>query len=154
RGELHIPALCLSLLGGIQRGPLMAYVVAASGDGQGNDGLMQRFQLIVCPDPPTRWHNVDRAPDNDAKATAYSLYRRLAELAPERYGAQCESDDDIPALRFDDAAQEVFDAWRDELENRLLSDDLPAALDAHLGKFRSLMPSLALIFHLAECVTE
>jgi Protein of unknown function (DUF3987) len=154
RGELHIPALCLSLLGGIQPGPLAAYVAAASAEGQDNDGFVQRFQLTVWPDPPTTWCDVDRYPDTHAKNTAYAVYQKLAKLVPERYGARCENGETIPALRFDNAAQDAFKTWRDELENRLLAGDLHPAFEAHLAKYRSLMPSLALIFHLAECVTN
>jgi hypothetical protein len=55
-------------------------------------------------------------------------------------------------VRFTDDAQEVFDRWRDELEVRLRSTELPPALESHLAKYRSLMPSLALVFQLIEFV--
>ena len=43
-----------------------------------------------------------------------------------------------------------MDQWRDQLEARLRSNELEAtpAFEAHLSKYRSLMPSLALLFHL------
>jgi hypothetical protein len=155
RGELHVPALCLSLLGGIQPGPLASYVYDASrDDGRGNDGFIQRFQLLVWPDFPTTWRNVDRYPDTQAKNTAYAVYEKLAALVPERYGARWADGETIPALRFDAEAQAAFDEWREDLELRLCSGDLHPALEAHLAKYRSLMPSLALIFHLVECVTN
>jgi hypothetical protein len=62
------------------------------------------------------------------------------------------SEQEIPALRFTDEAQEVFDRWREELEAKLRTEELPPALESHLAKYRSLMPSLALIFHLIEYV--
>jgi hypothetical protein len=55
-------------------------------------------------------------------------------------------------VRFTEDAQEIFDQWRDELEVRLRSTELPPALESHLAKYRSLMPSLALIFQLIEFV--
>src|SRR5215208_7649717 len=58
----------------------------------------------------------------------------------------------IPAVRFTRDAQEIFDQWRNELEVRLRSTELPPALESHLAKYRSLMPSLALIFQLIEFV--
>jgi Protein of unknown function (DUF3987) len=58
----------------------------------------------------------------------------------------------IPAVRFTEEAQEVFDGWRDELEGRLRTAELSPALESHLAKYRSLMPSLALIFQLIEFV--
>src|SRR5215211_8593118 len=62
------------------------------------------------------------------------------------------SEEGIPAVRFADEAQEVFDRWRDELEAKLRTEELHPALESHLAKYRSLMPSLALIFHLIEHV--
>ncbi|TLN23780.1 DUF3987 domain-containing protein, partial [bacterium] len=62
-----------------------------------------------------------------------------------------EADAAIPALRFSPRGQEVFDSWRHDLEMRLRSDHgLTPALESHLTKYRKLMPSLALIFHLVD----
>ena len=63
RSTLHIDSACVSILGGIQPGPLIDYVSAANGQGRGADGLLQRFQLIVWPDDPGTWRNVDRWPE-------------------------------------------------------------------------------------------
>ncbi len=56
----------------------------------------------------------------------------------------------VPALRFDTRAQEVFDAWRDDLEQRLRSEEMAPSLEAHVAKYRSLMPSPALLFELID----
>jgi hypothetical protein len=93
---------------------------------------------------------VDRWPDTEAKNRAYEVFRRLDALDPKDFGASGEDQEGIPAVRFTDEAQEVFDRWRDELEGRLRSEELPPALESHLAKYRSLMPSLALIFQLIE----
>jgi hypothetical protein len=71
---------------------------------------------------------------------------------PEEFGATDEDEEGIPAVWFTGDAQEIFDQWRDELEIRLRSTELPPALESHLAKYRSLMPSLALIFQLVEFV--
>jgi hypothetical protein len=55
-------------------------------------------------------------------------------------------------VRFTEKAQEVFDKWRGELEDRLRTAELSPALESHLAKYRSLMPSLALVFQLIEFV--
>ena len=58
--------------------------------------------------------------------------------------------DSKPYLRFDDEAQGIFETWYKDLQSRLEnSDDHPVIVE-HLGKYRSLMPSLALIFHLVS----
>lgn len=157
RGTLEIPALCLSILGGIQPGPLARYILdATSGDSAGNDGLLQRFQLIVWPDIPRTFRNIDRWPDKEAKDRAYGMYRQLAALTPLQCGVTEPYDPDqgsIPALRFDSDAQDIFDEWRTTLENRVRADEMVPAFAAHLTKYRKLMPSLALIFHLMDIVT-
>ncbi|SCA62558.1 hypothetical protein SCG7109_AB_00330 [Chlamydiales bacterium SCGC AG-110-M15] len=141
RGTLHIPALCLSLLGGIQPGPLASYVHQARSGGSGDDGLLQRFQMLVWPDAPTTWTNVDRFPNSEAKNRAYEVFRKLSELEAE-------------PLRFSEEAQALFDGWRENLEKRLRSQETMASMESHLAKYRSLMPSLALIFYLVETIDK
>lgn len=161
RGSLYIPALCLSLLGGIQPGPLASYVYDASNAGSaGNDGLLQRFQLLVWPDPPKTWKNVDRYPDTDAKNIAYAVFKRLSVLdvaTLAAMGAKIATDADgnpepgaIPSVRFTEAAQALFDGWQEELELRLRAGEMAAPLEAHLAKYPSLFPSLGLLFHLVD----
>jgi putative DNA primase/helicase len=59
RGTIHVEACCMSMLGGIQPGRLRSYLVDALEDGPSNDGLIQRFQLLVWPDTPADWRYVD-----------------------------------------------------------------------------------------------
>jgi hypothetical protein len=51
---------------------------------------------------------------------------------------------------FDPAAQDYFDEWRIELELRLRSGRESSLIACHLAKYRSVMPSLALVFHLVD----
>jgi hypothetical protein len=151
RGTVEIEAACISILGGIQPGPLAYYLRAALEGGVGDDGLIQRFQLLVWPDVPPEWKNVDRWPDGEARQKAYEVYRRLNQLTSVDIGADCDEDlGGIPYLRFAPAAQEVFDEWRAGLEHRIRSGEDHPALEAHLAKYRSLVPSLALLIHLAD----
>lgn len=55
RGTIHVEACCMSMLGGIQPGRLRSYLVEALHDGPGNDGLIQRFQLLIWPDTDGDW---------------------------------------------------------------------------------------------------
>ncbi len=50
----------MSMLGGIQPGRLRSYLADALHDGPSNDGLIQRFQLLVWPDSPADWSYVYR----------------------------------------------------------------------------------------------
>jgi putative DNA primase/helicase len=151
RGTLHIEAACVSMLGGIQPGPLAQVLRAAVRGGAGDDGLLQRFQLLVYPDAPKMWVNVDRWPNNAARDRAFDVFRRLDRLTPETLGAPVE--DGLPILRFAPEAQEFFDGWREGLMKRLRTGDEHPAMEAHLAKFPSLLPSLALLFHLVDAPT-
>jgi putative DNA primase/helicase len=140
RGTIHVEACCMSMLGGIQPGRLRSYLVDALEDGPSNDGLIQRFQLLVWPDTAPDWSYVDRAPDAVSEQQGARVFRKLVELGaegPERF-------------RFASDAQELFIEWLAELEAKIRGDELHPALICHLSKYRSLMPSLAALFHLAE----
>jgi len=63
RGTLRIPRLCISMLGGLQPTKLNEYLRAAVLGGAGDDGLAQRFQLLVYPDIKNDWMQVDRPPN-------------------------------------------------------------------------------------------
>lgn len=66
-----------------------------------------------------------------------------------------ELDAENPArLHFALDAQELFTEWRAELEGKIRGDELHPALISHLSKYRSLMPSLAVLFHLAEAAAR
>jgi putative DNA primase/helicase len=152
RGTLHIKSVCLSLFGGTQPGPLAAYLREVFSGGARDDGFIQRFQLLVWPDVSGAWRNVDRWPDTTAKDTAFKVLQRLAHLDPAALGASPGQAGQPPSLRFDAAAQDVFDAWRAGLEAKVRDDDEHAVIVSHLSKYRSLMPSLALLVHLVDCV--
>jgi uncharacterized protein DUF3987 len=147
RGTVRIPSNTLSILGGIQPHILMAYVSEAV-RGVGGDGLLQRFQLAVWPDVSKQWRNIDRWPDVEAKNEAFELFKYLDLLEPETVGA--DASEGIPFLRFGADAQERFDAWRTQLENKLRSDSEHPAFEAHLAKYRKLVPALALLVHVAS----
>jgi hypothetical protein len=144
RGTIHVDACCISMLGGIQPGRLRSYLADALADGPSNDGLIQRFQLMVWPDTESDWKYVDRAPDPTYEAIAKRVFGNLVALdseGPMRF-------------RFAPDAQELFMKWLGKLEARVRGDDLHPALVSHLSKYRSLMPSLALLFELADWAAE
>jgi putative DNA primase/helicase len=53
-------------------------------------------------------------------------------------------------FRFDPDAQFLFVEWLSDLEVKVRGNDLHPALISHLSKYRSLMPSLPLLFELAD----
>ncbi len=151
RGKgLHIEALCLSIIGGIQPGVLAEYVRQATGGGAGADGLLQRFGLMVYPDISPDWKEVDRYPDSQLREAVNLLVERLDNLSHADIGAETDQFGGVPFLRFDDKAQVLFSEWRATLETRLRSGEEHPAIVSHLSKYRKLIPSLALINHLCD----
>lgn len=151
RGTLNVEALCLSVVGGIQPGPFGAYVRGAVAGESNADGLMQRFQLLAWPDDFGEWRGVDRWPDRQAADRAFSVFEHLANAEAADLGAETP-EEGLPFLRFAPDAQALFLEWRRELEARLRQNDLreTPAFEAHVAKFRSLLPKLALLFHLVD----
>ena len=153
--NLRIPAVCLSLLGTTQPGKIAEYIRAAVYGGARDDGLFQRFGLLVYPDIKSKWTNVDRLPDAHATREADRVFEYLASLNPVNIDADQDTDQNsMPYgqfyLRFEATAQTLFLNWRSNMENMLCSDKLHLALESHLAKYRKLVPSLALIIHLAD----
>jgi putative DNA primase/helicase len=140
RGSIHAPYCCVSLFGGIQPTGLGRYLTDTLRDGPVSDGLIQRFQLLVWPDAKPAWCYRDRLPASNAIRAAEDVYRRIATM---------DADNSL-RLKFAPDAQALFVAWLTDLEARLRSDDENVFMQAHLAKYRKLMPSLALLFSLAD----
>jgi putative DNA primase/helicase len=102
----------------------------------------------VWPDVPKEWVNIDRWPNTVAKDIAYEIFAKIDSYKHPPSAADLNRD--IPAVRFSLEAQEVFDAWREKLEQRLRSGDLVPAIESHLSKNRKTMPSIALIFQVCR----
>jgi hypothetical protein len=119
RGTVYVPACCLSMLGGIQPERLRSYLSGgANGVPLPDDGLIQRFQLMVWPDTTDVYTYVDRPPDLAALGQAELIFDRLVSLDP----------DNPPCFQFDPDAQELFVVWIEQLEERLRGNKLSPAL--------------------------
>jgi hypothetical protein len=150
RGEVILPNVCLSLLGGTQPGKISEFVRDANKGGSQDDGLLQRFGMAVWPDLGQEFRQIDRYPDSFAKTKANETFDRLANLTPESVGATLEPFAKIPSLRFEEAAQDHFLQWLWDAERELRSGELSPALESHFGKHKSLVPQLALICHVVD----
>jgi len=148
RGTNRVPNMCGSILGSIQPNKLMPYVCQTV-QGTNDDGLLQRLQLLVYPDDLPQWTLIDEYPDIEANERVLSIFKFLASTNFKTLGGVSQ-DGKFPYLRFSPDAQALFNSWLTKLETqKLRSDDAPA-LVSHLAKYRSLMPSLALVIHLLD----
>ncbi|MGH8502881.1 MAG: DUF3987 domain-containing protein [Gammaproteobacteria bacterium] len=153
RGSIDIPNLCVSIFGGIQPDRLTGYLEQAA-HALANDGLLQRFQVLVYPDP-IAWTWRDRIPDRHARDRAFEVFETLADFDPVAWGAAPASPfAKFPHFQFDEAAQAVFVEWCADLyHNRLANEEHPI-IQQHLAKYEKLFTALALIFHLVECAAS
>ena len=149
RGHISISNLCLSIFGGIQPDKLTVYLEQAT-HALANDGMLQRFQVLVYPDP-RRWEWRDRSPDKAARDVAIAVFETLADFDPIAWGA-APADDfaKFPWFCFDDEAQAVFIEWSEDLHRQRMPNEDEPIVRQHLAKFDKLFPALALIFHLLD----
>lgn len=148
--DLHIPKVTLSVIGGAQPGRIAEYLRAAVRGTAGDDGLMQRFSLLVWPEHRGDWRDVDRWPDSESRARAFASFDRLDKLTPDGVDARRDQFDALPYLRLSPGGLVAFREWRTELESRLHADDLHPAMASHLSKYRKAIPALALVLHLID----
>lgn len=139
RGLINIDSLCLSIMGGIQPDAINP-LVNATITGQLNDGLLQRFQLMVWPEPLQRKY-YDAKPDYEAQNRMQDLFHKLWDQLQI-----CEH----KVLRFTPEAQEKFKQFYEYHETQGGLDSFEPALEEHFNKYSSLLPSIALIFQIIE----
>lgn len=147
RGHVHAPRNTIAITGNVQPRVLADYRRNVLGRG---DGLLQRFQVLVHLDELPPFELVDRPADQSAKATYDRVVDALFALDPKAKGFK-----EYGELRFDEAAQELFNGWLRALEGRLRDPALQeqSAFHEHLAKYRSLLPAICAIYHLVDVVT-
>ena len=152
RGHISIPNLCASIFGGIQPDKLTVYLEQAA-HALANDGMLQRFQLLVYPDPrPWEWR--DRAGQGGERCGLRGL-RGAGGLRPVAWGA-APADDfaKFSHFRFSDEAQAVFIEWSGDMHRARIPNEDEPLIRQHLAKFDKLFPALALVFHLVNCAAQ
>jgi hypothetical protein len=145
RGTVCVDKLCLTIVGAIQPERLNQYFASVLSEDSGEDGLLARFQVLVFPVHSTEFTLVDRAPLPEVLEQVDELFERLLKLR-----ASAKESGDV-CFSFSGDAQPLFNDFLIQLERRLRSSEIKSpAFRAHISKYRSLVPSLALIFHLIE----
>jgi putative DNA primase/helicase len=150
--NLHVPAVCLSVFGSTQPGVIAEFVRHAVKGGVGDDGLIQRFGLMVYPDKQDEncIKFVDQSPNLSAQVEMESLFEFISEATPEDFLAEQGEYDSTPFLRLDPEAYELFKEWNISNEKRILGGELHPALESHLSKYNKQLLGLALICHIAS----
>lgn len=135
KSTIHVPHLSVSMVGGIQPGP-MREIAKKSGE----DGLLQRF--IVLPTSAAK-PGRDIAPDAAAQEGWGAV---VAELSAVR-----ENPGAWPTLfKLSPAAQQALDAARHRLDQLSRSPALDRRLAVALAKGEGQLARLVLVYHLLE----
>ena len=140
----------LGVFGGFQPDRIRAYVKQSQGGSSKNDGLLQRFQLITWPELPEQFELVDRPANKSALDQMRSAITRLAEITRFDLPTYTIHSSGALLLHFEPAAQAKFNAWYVANENFLRSGKVDSSMHGHFAKYRSLIPGLALLFHLLD----
>jgi hypothetical protein len=138
RGNLFIPNLSVSILGGVQPGPLRKLA-----DGGEDDGLLQRFiPIMTSPAVDGR----DEAP-GEAVFDYSDLINNLRELKPPTTQGILRT---AIALKFDGGALKI----REEIEKKNLTlmkmEGINRKLTSHFGKYNGIFARLCVVFHCVE----
>ncbi|WP_345097238.1 DUF3987 domain-containing protein, partial [Bartonella acomydis] len=142
RGTIFIPHVTLSMIGGIQPSRIIP-IIQAIQRGINDDGLLQRFQMIVWPDETKDWQLVDRPPNQEG-------WQKYEEVFRSFYNKRLGSPDHPLIMRFSADAQEKFYEWLENLHREARAGHFSESLQSHVLKMPKTIASLALIFELLD----
>jgi hypothetical protein len=150
RGSTTLSRYCLSVFGGFQPDRIKAYVQFAQRGNSRNDGLLQRFQLLVWPDPLEIVTLVDREPNQEAITQYHQAVLSLSTLDRQPLAGARRLSNGSQLFHFSPGAQQLFNTWYVNNETLLTKGGLDPSRQSHFAKYRSLVPALALLFHLLD----
>jgi hypothetical protein len=148
RGTVVTENVCISILGGTQPSRLNYYLNRTLRE-VGNDGLIQRFQLLVYPDDIKQWKLEVRGANLFARDRVNAIFTTIDGMCLGDFAAGIGKKK-LPYFRFEDEAQSLFYEWLTRLEIEKLRGGEEGLIIEHLAKYRKLMPALALIFHIVR----
>ncbi len=134
RGSFIIPNWSVCVLGGIQ--PDMIRTVANS---MGQDGLLQRFIIIVA---QSAKQDADRVPDMKAMESYKTLFDALIQLQPS-----------ADVVKMSEGAHESRERVS-EYASRLINAFMGSPLESWVGKWDGLYSRLCLIYHCIDCISK
>ena len=142
RGKLYLPEVCMSIGGFIQPSKLAPFVDEAVTE-KLNDGLLQRFQLMVMPDPITGWRCVDKPVNARAKEKYFQSFRKAGALRKSAENGKL-------LWKLNTKAQQLFSEWLEDINTRARGNAVPGAFDSHLIKLEKTVASIALMLEIAN----
>ena len=154
RGHISIPNLCASIFGGIQPDKLTVYLEQAA-HALANDGMLQRFQLLVYPDAAPLGVARPCTRQGGAGCGLRGL-RDAGGLRPRGLGRGPGGRlrQVPPLLLRRRSAGRLHRMVRETCTAARIPNEDEPIIRQHLAKFDKLFPALALVFHLVDCAAQ
>jgi hypothetical protein len=146
--NMKITRVNFSILGTVQPGVMADMLKSAIKGGAADDGLMQRFQLACYPDTASDFQYYDKSPDEQARDRVMNAFQGAMDGKYRQCGAIEHKGGSF--FHFNSGAQGLYKDWIVEHERELRNGELDPGLEAHLNKYTKTIPSLALLFHIAD----
>ena len=147
RGSITLNRYLLAVFGGFQPDRIKSYVHSAQSGSSKNDGLLQRFQLLVWPDQNDSIDLVDRPANKLALEKMYAAVTKLKDINSSYFSEAIVDQRGVVLLHFSPEAQTLFNKWFIQNEAMLRKTSLTSSENSHFSKYRSLIPGLALLYH-------
>ncbi len=128
RGTIFIPNATVSIIGGIQPSRILPFIRNVL-YGKGNDGFLQRFQMLVFPDETKDWKWVDKPPNQEGWQKYEGVFRSFRD---KRLG----SPEQPLIMRFSPKAQVKFYEWLEHLHKEAKGATHSESLQSHLLRMR------------------
>lgn len=152
RGSIIVKNASISIVGTTQHDRIKSYLEKAANSL--NDGLLQRFQLLVYPDPIANIEYVDEEPNEEARQAIIEIAKFFNEgnLFNFATGSIEKDGKTYPYLAFNSEAQVIYQKWYVEILKKCqrLFKEGKTLHSQHLGKYQKLLPALCLIFYLVQ----
>lgn len=132
----------VSVLAGIQPDVLEPYISSAQ-LGNGNDGLLNRFQWMVL---PVTTHDIPSIKGGFSELQIITCNQFFDSLAKWRPNLLSSGSGDHLQIHFSSSARKAYDNWLSYLQNERRKYDPKHLMHSQLGKYEALACKLGLIF--------
>ncbi|MDB2613617.1 DUF3987 domain-containing protein [Chlamydiales bacterium] len=144
RGSKLKTPLTLTWIGCIHPDTLAYYLGQSIDEGCGNDGFMQRFQMITYPDFEEEFVLCDEIIPEELQTQMQNIFIEIDNKLKSH----------PRELKFSEEAQKKFNSWLERSENDARFGGHPTYWESHLGKLPKLVGSLCIILHAIGEITS
>jgi hypothetical protein len=137
--------LALSIYGTIQPDKLNVFLKKVLYGNEDNDGWLNRFQIIVCCTEHVSSSNTSYVA---APEVVNAMQNFVLALDKENFGFNESTPINSRNIRFSTSAQNTYLSWWSVMSKKYDNESIHPVFIAHIRKYESLVPTLALIFQI------